>query len=36
MRIEVRIYSRIKAIVATDIVKDTVTTQKSQSRKKIS
>ena len=32
---EVHIYSSIKAIVATDIVKDIVTTQKGQSRKKI-
>ena len=33
---EVHTYSSIKAIVATDIVKDIVTTQKGQSRKKIS
>ena len=33
---EVHIYSSIKAIVATDIVKDIVTQQKDQSRKKIS
>ena len=33
---EVHIYNSIKAIGATDIVKDIVTTQKSQSRKKIS
>ena len=33
---EVHIYSSIKAIVATDIVKDIVTTQKGQSQKKIS
>ena len=31
---EVHIYSSIKAIVATDIVKDIVTTQKGQSRNK--
>ena len=31
---EVHIYSSNKAIVATDVVKDKVTTQKGQSRKK--
>ena len=36
MWMEVHIYSSIKAIVATDIVKDIVTTQKGQSQKKIS
>ena len=36
MRMEVHIYSSIKAIVATDKLKDIVTTQNSQSRKKIS
>ena len=33
---EVHIYNSIKAIVATDIVKDIVAAQKGQSRKKIS
>ena len=33
---EVHIYSGIKAIVATDIVKDIVTTQTGQSQMKIS
>ena len=32
MSMEVHIYSSIKAIVATDIVKDIVTAQKGQSR----
>ena len=33
---EVLIYSSIKAIVTTDIVKDIVTIQKGQNQKKIS
>ena len=33
---KVHIYSSIKAIVATDIVKDIVTTQKDQTQKKTS
>ena len=36
MGMEVHIYSSIKAIVATGMVKDIVTTQKGQSRRKIS
>ena len=36
MRTEVHIYNSIKVTVATDIVKDIVTAQKSQSQKKIS
>ena len=33
---EIHIYSNAKAIVATDIVKDIMTTQQVQSQKKIS
>ena len=36
MWMEVHIYSSIKAIVAADMLKDILTTQNSQSRKKIS
>ena len=36
MRMEVHTYSSIKVTVATDIVKDIVTTHKDQSRKNIS